>query len=62
MYCNWKLQTQIDKVQWSNQCEWYMNKSLCKNLQNIDRNKTVTFDVWSAAEVEKQTYFEKTTF
>ncbi len=38
-----------------------MNKPLYKNLQNIDRNKTVNCDV-SAAEVEKQTHFDKTTF
>lgn len=25
--------------------EWYMNKPLCENLQNIDRNKTVKFGV-----------------
>ncbi len=26
-----------------NQSEWYINKPLSKNLQNIDRNKTVNF-------------------
>ncbi len=25
-----------------NQCDWYMNKPLSKNLQNIDRNKTLS--------------------
>ena len=24
-------------------CEWYMNKALCKTLQNIDKNKTGKF-------------------
>ncbi len=28
-----------------NQCEWYINKPLSKNLQNIERNKTVKFGV-----------------
>ncbi len=33
-----------------------MNKPLCKNLQNIDMNKTVSFGVCtvSAAEVEEK--------
>ncbi len=35
-----------------------MNKPFSKILQNIDRNKTVKSDV-SAAEMEKQTHFEK---
>ncbi len=28
-----------------NQCEWYMNKSHNKNLQNIESNKTLSFGV-----------------
>lgn len=26
--------------------KWYMNKTLCKNFQNIGRNKTGKFGVW----------------
>ncbi len=32
-----------------------------KNLQNIDKNKTLRFDA-SVTEVEKQTHFERTAF
>ncbi len=35
-------------------CEWNMNKPLSKNLQNIERNKTVKLVYVSAAEVEKK--------
>ncbi len=40
-----------------NQCEWYTNKPLSKNLQNIERNKNCK--VWCmlrSAEVEKETH------
>ncbi len=46
-----------------------MNKSLCKNLQDIDRNKDVKFgvckcywggDLWLS--VGEKTHFEKTAF
>ncbi len=32
--------------------EWYMNKPVCRNPHNIDRNKTGQFGVLSATEVE----------
>lgn len=45
--------------------EWYMNISLCKNLQNINRNETGKFGATevkiSGSEWEKPN-FEKTPF
>ncbi len=43
---------QIDKVPII-KSEWCMNKPLCKNLQNIDRNKTVKNLVYVSAMMKK---------
>ncbi len=47
-----------NKMLWMIPGEW---KYLSKNLQNIHRNKTLSFVV-SAAEVEPKSHFEKMAF
>ncbi len=42
--------------------EWYINKPLSKNLQNIYRNKTVKFGVCEFYQSGEKTHFEKTAF
>ena len=43
----------MNKMLYKSAYEWYMNKTLSKNLQNIDWNKTGRYGVCgSATEVE----------
>ncbi len=42
--------------------EWYMNKPLSKNLQNIDMSETVKFGIYKCYWSGEKTHFEKTTF
>ena len=58
-----------NKMFYKSGSEWYMNKPLCKNLQNIDRNQSGKFGVckccWSGEfwlRVWEKTHFEKTAF
>ena len=35
----------MNKMLYKSGCEWYLNKALCKKLQNTDRNESGEFGV-----------------